>query len=202
MVRNLDFFPFFRFWQSLTTRDWLVEVKPNEVHVKFDNTNELRDKVFHARKFENVKRLVELHWLEGFPLWGCLTGFNNYAGERGPFFDWMYSVRQVVALYRVDHETWKWHSIKYLEEYKDLDNGESLEEGFSALLDAELVEKVIDMPCDEIEYNLGYDGNYSLLGRDGKEWDKNVFKVFPYKRNHRKNASEKQHFVVHTVDQY
>jgi hypothetical protein len=33
--------------------------------------------VLHTRKFENVKRLIELHRLEGFSLWDCLTGCSN-----------------------------------------------------------------------------------------------------------------------------
>ncbi|KAI0606523.1 hypothetical protein TUN199_09381, partial [Pyrenophora tritici-repentis] len=202
-VKNLDFFHFLRFWQSLMTRgDHSVEIKPEEVHLKFVDENEMKDIVLHDRKFENVKRLVELHWLEGFPLWGRLTGCTDFEDDRGPFFDWMYSVRQIVALYRVNRETWKSHSIKHLRKCEDLDDDESLETNFPALADVELVEKIIDMLCYAIEYNLGYRGNYTLLGRDGKECDKDVFKVFWYKRNHRKIALEREHAFVHHVRQY
>jgi hypothetical protein len=73
-IRNLDFFPFLRFMQNITQSPHPIEILPNQVHVNYDDTDEGKDRVPHLRKFENVKRLIELHWLERFPLWGCLTG--------------------------------------------------------------------------------------------------------------------------------
>jgi hypothetical protein len=36
-ILNLDFFPFLCFWPSLTTREWSVEIKPQDVHVVFED---------------------------------------------------------------------------------------------------------------------------------------------------------------------
>jgi hypothetical protein len=77
-IRNLDFFPFLLFCQTLTTGDWRLEVRPDETRVKYDDTDEGKDKVLHTQKFENTKRLIELHWLEDFSLWACLTGCSNH----------------------------------------------------------------------------------------------------------------------------
>jgi hypothetical protein len=177
-VRNLDFFPFLRFWKSLTSGPSPLEIKPSEFHVAFDDEDEGKDKALHVTKFKNVHRLIEMHWLEGFPLWGCLTGFTDYDSDRGPFFDWMYSVRQIVALYRIDRQAWREQSIKYLQMCQPFDRDEATSNIFSEMSDAELVEAVIEWICNAIEYNLGYDGNFSTVGRDGKEWDKDAFKVF------------------------
>lgn len=65
-----------------------------------------------STRFENIKRLIELHWLDGVPLWGCLTGLYSDR-DIGPLEDWLYSVRQIVALYRCDYAAWKEETITY-----------------------------------------------------------------------------------------
>jgi hypothetical protein len=143
-----------------------------------------------------------MHWLEGFPLWGCLTGFTDYDSDRGPFFDWMYSVRQIVVLYRIDRQAWREQSIKYLQTCQPFDRDETTSYIFSKLSEVELVEAVIEWICNAIEYNLGYDGNFKTVARDGKEWDKDAFKVFRYKRKNRKIAYEREHMIMCKVSQY
>jgi hypothetical protein len=123
MVRHLDFLPFLRFYQSLTKtlsphnngssklhKSGPLESKeigPSRITICFDKKGEEWDYSLHMGKFSQVKRLIELHWLDGFPLWGCLTRLSDddYRNCEGPSGDCMYSVRQIVALYRVDLET-------------------------------------------------------------------------------------------------
>jgi hypothetical protein len=38
------------------------------LHIEFDKDEEEKDGGLHAKNFSQVKRLVELHWLQGFPL--------------------------------------------------------------------------------------------------------------------------------------
>jgi hypothetical protein len=154
-IRNLDFFPFLRFCQDVTTGDWPAEIKLEEMHVDFDDEDEGKDRELHKRKYENVRRLMELHWLKGFPLWGCLTGLCDEKCCGGPFADWMYAVRQIVALYRVDYETWKWRSLKYLRRCEMMEDDDSSGGSFKTMTDADLVEATIDMLCTAIKYNLG-----------------------------------------------
>ncbi|KAL1799247.1 hypothetical protein ACET3X_003284 [Alternaria dauci] len=201
-VRNLDFFPFLRFYRSLTTGQLRLEIPPSRLHIELQTDEEERDGYWHAKKFSHVKRLVELHWLDGFPLWGCLTGLSDRQDCKGPFGDYMYSVRQTVALYRVDHEAWKSCSIKYLHRSQEMDHDDSSVGKIEALSDSELVEATIDMLCNAMEYNLGYKGSYSRIGRDGTEWDENVFEMFNYEQQHAKVAHEKEHAIVHIVGQY
>jgi hypothetical protein len=92
-IRNLDVFPFLRFMQNFTKSPCTIQILPNQVHVDFDDTEEGKDRVLHMRKFENVKQLIELHWLEGIPLWGCLTGTCDNKCCDGPLGDPLYSVR-------------------------------------------------------------------------------------------------------------
>ena len=85
--------------------------------LSFFSEGEGDDALSQARKFTQVQRLVELHWLQGFPLWGCFTGLSDRQECKGPFGDYMYSVRQIVALYCIDHAAWKQHSLEYLCRY-------------------------------------------------------------------------------------
>jgi hypothetical protein len=72
----------------------------------------------------------------------------------------------------------------------------------TTLSDPELVEAVIDMLCNAIEFNLGYEGNFSLINRKGEEWkDKGVLKMFQYKGKYCKVALEKEYAIVHVVGQ-
>ncbi|KAI4938883.1 uncharacterized protein J4E92_000164 [Alternaria infectoria] len=201
-VRNLDFFPFLRFYQAFTRGDNAVEIPPSRLHIEFDKEKEETDDGLHAKKFVHVKRLVELHWLDGFPLWGCLTGLSDRQDCKGPFGDYMYSVRQVVALYRIDHEAWKSLSVEYLRRCEAMGDDDALESDFATLSDAELVEAVIDMLCGAIEYNLGYTGSYARIGRDQTEWDQDVFETFRYKGSHVRTAYEKEHAIVRVVSLY
>jgi hypothetical protein len=114
----------------------------------------------------------------------------------------MYSVRQIVALYRTDYEAWKSLSIKHLYECRMMDEEDSSTEELAALSDDELVEAVIDMLCRAIEYNLGYGGFYSHVGRDKTEWNEDAITMFSYKRSYVKVAYEKEHAIVHVVGQY
>jgi len=168
-INNLDIIPFLRFLQSLSTGEWSLAIRPKQMHVTFEVEDEIKDMELHVSKFENLKRLIELHWLEGFQLWGCFTGFTDYEEERGLFFDWMNSVRQIVALYRIDREVWKSRSVQHLQGHELLESDEIAASNFSDLTDTELVETVIGMLCQTIEYHSGYDGNYPAVGRDGKE---------------------------------
>jgi hypothetical protein len=143
-----------------------------------------------------------MHWLEGFPLWECLTGFTDFESDRSPFFDWMYSVRQVVALYRIDRQAWREQSIRYLHDRRPFYTDETTSNIFSDFSDAELVEAVINWICNAIEYNLGYDGNFKTVDRDGKEWDKDAFKVFRYKDKNRKIVYEREYIITFKVGQY
>jgi hypothetical protein len=70
---------------------------------------------------------------------------------------------------------------------------------FTTMSDPELVEAVIDMLCNAMEYHLGYAGNYSLIDHEGKEWDKHVFEVFRYKGKHEKIVHEKEYAIFHVV---
>jgi hypothetical protein len=127
---------------------------------------------------------------------------QDHETDHGPFFHWVYSVRQIVALCGIDRETWKWHSANYLRRCEVVDDDTSAANNFASLGDAELVETVIAILCKAIEYSLGYECNSVSVGRDGKEWDKDIFKVSRYKKTHRKIAYAREHAIVYVIGQY
>lgn len=81
----------------------------------------------------------------------------------------MYSVRQILALYRINREAWRSRSVQHLQGRKVLESDEISTSTFSDLTDAELVKTVVGMLCQTTEYHLGYHGNYPAVRRDGKE---------------------------------
>jgi hypothetical protein len=140
-IKNMDFFPSFRFFQTLQTCKAL-DVTGKMVDVRFWEVV-LRGKdgavsaERYANKFQNVKSLISMHWLHGLPLWCCFTGFYEdteesdqdrrnkiYMGSialRRLLSERLYAVRQIVALYRIDVAMWRYLTIKYLKVYDILD---------------------------------------------------------------------------------
>ncbi|KAI4949487.1 hypothetical protein J4E91_005226 [Alternaria rosae] len=116
--------------------------------------------------------------------------------------NYMYSLRQIVALYRIGHEAWKSLSAEYLRLCEAMGGEGSLESKFATLSDAELIEAVVEMLCRAIAYNLGYTGSYSRVGRDQTEWSQDVFEAFKYKGSHVMTAYQKEHTIVHVVSLY
>jgi hypothetical protein len=204
-IRNLDFFPFLRFMQNLRQPPYPIEILPAQMHMKYDDTDEGRDRVLHKRKFEHVKRLIDLHWLQGFPLWGCLTSMCDTRCYNSPLGELLYSVRQIVALYRVQHDAWQKWSIEFLQACEraesELNECEDAH-NYRELPAAELVEQVIDRLCKVIEYILGYERTFPPLGGNETKWDKDILKTFRYKRAHKKVAYSVEHAVVNCLHQY
>jgi hypothetical protein len=202
-VRNLDFFPLLRFCQRLG-RPWCgVEIDPSRIHIEFDRKNYFRDRELHFNQFSNLKRLIELHWLEGFPLWSCLTGVRP--GEEScetPLGDWLYSIRQVVALYRAERGMWKELTIAFLQRTITVNARKGTGKDWEALNDAQLVEEAIEVLCRAIEYQLGYEGNFSVVGRNGSRFEEDVYKTFRYNPKHKKIASKFKHAVVDIAEQF
>ncbi|KAG9193400.1 hypothetical protein G6011_03435 [Alternaria panax] len=201
-VRNLDLFPFPRFNRSLTTDVLRLGIPPSRLRIEFEIEKEDSNDRLHVNKFLQAKKLIQLHWLDGFPLWSCLTSLSDRQDYKDLFGDYTYSVRRIVALYRVDREAWKSHSIKYLHGCKAMDNDDSSTNEIEALSDADLVEAIINMLCVAMGCNLGYKGSYSRVGRDETEWDEDGFEVFNYKGLHIKIAHEKERAILHVASQY
>jgi hypothetical protein len=137
----------------------------------------------------DVKRLIEMHWFDGLPLWGCFTGLRGQEGEeedwdiripnsdnedsgkpltawapigiaqsREDFEKWMYAVRQIVALYRIDMPKWRSLSLEYLHIYNAFSGSHAnMFQGKDSNVD--LVEGVIDAVITTIEYHLGHNGD-------------------------------------------
>jgi hypothetical protein len=167
----------------------------------------VEDVALEATKFENVRRLIELHWLEGFPLWGTLTRLREFKGwedrdnSNSLFGDWLYQVRQIVALYRIDRQTWRDTSIAYIKDYELVAN-DLVSSSWEEASDADLVEAVIRLLTNAIEYHLGYKGKYSVSDRDGKDYSPWDSKPFLYEIQFAKVAKEREYAVVHVVRLY
>ncbi|KAH7079519.1 hypothetical protein FB567DRAFT_419860, partial [Paraphoma chrysanthemicola] len=103
-IRNLNFFPLFRFFQTLNRSPIVIhDLQPATIDIRFDIKNHAKDELLHRNTFQHVKRLIELHWLRGFPLWDCITGLSTQTdAPQNPFTEYMYRVRQIVKLFYVD----------------------------------------------------------------------------------------------------
>jgi len=61
---------------------------------------------------------------------------------------------------------------------------------------------MIHLICAAIEFNMGYQGSYSRVGRNGEEWSDDLIRPFQYVGNSRKVANEEKHATVYVVCQY
>jgi hypothetical protein len=206
IIRNLNFLQFFRFCQMFGKPPLKIfDVSADLVDIKFESNFRGEDKILHANTFQHVKRLIELHWLHGFPLWGVLTGLSsNVDNPRNPFTDFMYSVRRIVALWRIDNQKWRWKSTEYLArclrfEGHKIEITESYWRQFTAGV---IIEAIIEMLVKAVEYRLGYQGSWSPVGRDKSEWHKKQMEMFRFQGDHRKVAFQKEHSVARMVDMY
>jgi hypothetical protein len=155
-------------------------------------------------KFEKVKRLIEQHWLEGLPLWDFLTGLREWQGTRSSnpieitahrcFWKWMYRIRQVVALHRIERMTWRDLSIAYLRRQEQIYHDEAQGKAWETFEEADIVESVIDMLSNAIEFRLGFKGNRGYGGED--------FVREGYFSVKGRIANETEHAIVHLVNQY
>ena len=78
-IGDLDFFPFLRF-AKLLKRNVGMDITGNMIeNVEFSESSPEtgEEKTTYKRKFTRIKRLIEMHWHDGVPLWDCLTGLRE-----------------------------------------------------------------------------------------------------------------------------
>jgi hypothetical protein len=78
-IRNMEFFSSLRFFQTLQTGN-AVNVTGRMVNAQFwevvpSEKDSAILKKRYTTKFQNVKRLIEMHQLHDIPLWCCFTDF-------------------------------------------------------------------------------------------------------------------------------
>jgi hypothetical protein len=210
-VLNFDYFPLFRFLQMLRRLQAEIHVHGTQVDIA-ELVDNPRQEATAETKFDKVKRLIEQHWLEDLPLWDCLTGLDEGEGwsrsdcppspigmtAKRCFWEWMYCIRQVVALYRIEPKTWRDLSIAYLRRYKQIYVGQTEGKAWETFEEADIIEEIIDMLIDAIEFRFGCDGRWSgeeEHGDNGQQSDRYF---------HMKGwiVDELGHAVVHLVNQY
>ena len=207
-IRNLDFFPFFRFCQMLGKSSSgfnIFSVTGNIVDIEFDTVFCIKDQDLHRITFRHVKRLIELRRYQGFPLRGVVTGLSpNEDNPRNPFTDFMYSVRQIVALWRLDIDQWRLRSTE------NVAKGFRIEESSAGTTtkywrqrtDLVIVKATTDMLVNAAVYRLGYQGSWSPVGRDKSEWHEDHMDMFRFRGKQRKIAYQKEHATVYMTDAY
>jgi len=129
-------------------------------------------------KYEKVHRMVEQHFLDDLPLWGCLTGLREEKGlgrtgkearSKRAFWEWLYAVRQITAFYHLDRAKWLDASIKYLNQKEFVELAEEAEETWIWGKDdpeEEILEFIIGFLAKAIEYACGYHGSWDYGQRD------------------------------------
>lgn len=99
-----DIFPAFRLFSMLRRCNIIVQgpaiqLLPADAWWLSDSESNQRAK---------YARLITLHWFHNLPLWDCLTGVrsNDISIKYNLFGRWMYSVRQIVALFHEGFTHW------------------------------------------------------------------------------------------------
>ncbi|KAI8933081.1 hypothetical protein NX059_009725 [Plenodomus lindquistii] len=172
-VQTLNFFPLLRFWQALTNPllravDEDDRLQLEQIFIVIDTSEDAHEELDECgKRFDHVKRLIELHWLEGLPLWGCFTGLHDDR-EIGPLQDWLYSVHQIVALHRADRARWKQETVKVVHK-ASFDNIVSAK-NWKTCSDAKFLEGAIEMLHQAILIHLGCEIDFRPRSRDGAQW--------------------------------
>jgi hypothetical protein len=215
-----DFFPSLRFFQTLQ-RCNVLNVTGKMVDAQFwevvpGEKDSVISKDRYARKFHNVKRLIEMHWFDDLPLWGCFTGFyeevedsdaarydKGCIASRKLLSERLYAVRQIVALYRINVAMRRYLTIKYLKAYDILDDVSTLTPWVQRS-DADIIEAIIDVVSKAIEYLLGYQGNFEATYYDSQEqeYERVKYAYFQLQGEYEMIAREKEHAIVHLVNRY
>ncbi|KZM28689.1 Glutathione transferase [Ascochyta rabiei] len=230
-IRNFSVFPFLRLAQLLQRRD--IPIDGNMVQIQLDNRrdddrcykkNEVENKVGevaekgyevcssnrYAVRSRRLSRLFELHWLQGVPLWNCFTNTSCDRFERDDdsitFRTWLYSIRQIVALHRIDTSKWRDLSTQLLRRHDELHKDEFL----WPLSDSSMIEAVVGVFNEALKYQIGRTGYYAQ-GRYGDA----VAKQKPPAVRESKEAhyesryapddgvtTEREHAIVHNVTLY
>ncbi|KAH7071293.1 hypothetical protein BKA63DRAFT_555259 [Paraphoma chrysanthemicola] len=182
-IRNLNFFPLFRFPQMLNRSPNVIHViDPTTIDIRFDTKNRSKDNL-HRNTFKHVKRLIELHWLRDFPLWNCITGLSTQPhAPQNPFTDYMYRIRQIIKLYHIDRLTWKSLTATCIHRADVVEQDKIISETYwLTQSDSIIVEAAIETLAKAVDYKLGYEGNWSPVGRDGSEWHEKHMRMFMYR---------------------
>jgi hypothetical protein len=202
-VQNFNLFPFFRFCQMLGRGDWRVGVPAHMVDVNWHDDVEQGNDELGLRKFAILKRLVELHWLKGIPIWTCFTKSPVEEYEGGTVPDILYSVRQIVALQRAEPAQWKHVSIEYIRKCEMTEVSCVPQADWQSLTTSELAEAIIETIMLAIEYRMGYKGSFSCLTRDGHEYTDDWMPMdYRFQGENAKVAYEKEHAAVHLFNLY
>jgi hypothetical protein len=230
-VQNMDLFPALRFLDMLRARN-IAHVDGKMVEIDFREVVPSKDAPSHIReqdkqKFGKIRRLISMHWIDDLPLWSTLTGHGpeviNWAepelrdqleedglvDSREALEKWLYCVRQVVALYRIDHSLWRLHSERLLQ-LADLLTDSGFAETYDMQWvvedsqDADLMDGVCGMISSAIEYSLGYIGNFEETSNDpdDEEVEKGKYDFFRYRGEYEQIAYEPQHMEVLIVRKY
>jgi hypothetical protein len=128
-------------------------------------------------------------WHDGVPLWDCLTGLRELEIDEDMFggkieymgyelsvqrlTQWLYKVRQVVALFHSNPAKWKATSSKFLDIH-DVLCGRQPDPPWTQRSDSGIVEAIIELIGKAIEHHLGDVGNYSgdLAAENNEDYDK------------------------------
>jgi hypothetical protein len=206
-VKNFDFFPLFRFLQMLHCLPDGSSVRVPGKLVDIVLEDDPQEVASSDTKYCKIKKLIELHWLEGLPLWGCLTGMREEKGidEKPPeevkakreFWKWMDGVRHVVELYHFNPEEWRKLSVKYLKRWAA--SAEKKQRSWAALEDGEVVDEAIELLTDAIEYRCGFIGSWGY-GEEDQLADPS--KGYFLHSKPTRNAYEVEHSVVHLANQF
>jgi hypothetical protein len=208
-VKIFEFFPLFRFLQMLHSLPDRSSVEITGQMVEIELEDDPQEKATSGNKYSKIKKLIELHWLEDLPLWGCLTGMRKEKGldKKAPeeqtakreLWSRLDGVRHVVKLYHFDREEWRELSVEYLKKWADVVSDSKAQRSWATLKDGEIVDEAIELLSNAIEYRCGYIGSWGY-GKEDQLADRS--KGYFLRKSPTKFAHEVEHSVVRLADQF
>ncbi|KAF9691154.1 hypothetical protein EKO04_010590 [Ascochyta lentis] len=196
-------------WYKRVNHNWLEDALISDEEVDEENDKE-RNISRYAMKFSRLTWLIQLHWLQGVPLWNCFTNarrdWNKKDLDKITLGAWLYSVRQIVALHRINASKWQDLSTQLLHR-RDIIHGNEFPWPLS---DASMVAETIGVFSEALEYRLGRAGNYTRgrYGDAGAEYKPHRVKKSEDPHRTRRfvsrgqTATEQEHAVIHIVNLY
>lgn len=107
-----------------------------------------------------------------------------------------------MALYRLDPEKWRAISVKYVHRCELIDFDEVPEPTWETRPNEIVIEVVIDMLVRAIVYTFDHQGNFTFARGDGSMWRQKEFGYKQLKGRNSAVAYDKEHAIVHAVNQY
>ena len=192
-VYEKDMFPAFRLFAVLRQRNIIVQGP--SVRLLPKNAWSSESQTIQKAKYA---RLITLNWLQDLPLWNCVTtvGSNDISNASNLFGRWLYSVRQIVALFHEGFAHWDTLTCKFLAHCHLVDSATAPNLSNMSMMEVvEVVEHVVDVVARAMYCRLYRRADYS-------DDDRGAGPFYGYRSDWADLGKPGEFAILHFVKQY